>query len=193
MNYLPLVCTLVGIAGVLFSIITASMVKNSPAGDGKMIEIADAIKTGAIAYLNRQLKSMGLAAVVLFVLIAFTLGIKTGIGFLVGAVASFMAGYIGMRVSVIANVRTAEAAKGGLAKALSMAFRGGAVTGMIVAGLALTAVAGFYTILVHRHTGSGSGYRPGGPGFWRQPDFHFCPSRRWHLHQGGRCRRRPGR
>ena len=152
MNYLPLICTLVGIAGVLFSIITASMVKNAPAGDGKMTEIAEAIKTGAIAYLNRQLKSMGLAAIVLFVLIAFTLGIKTGIGFIVGAVASFLAGYIGMRVSVIANVRTAEAAKGGLAKALSMAFRGGAVTGMIVAGLALTAVAGFYTILIYMGT-----------------------------------------
>jgi K(+)-stimulated pyrophosphate-energized sodium pump len=134
---------------VLFSIITASMVKNSPAGDGKMTEIAEAIKTGAIAYLNRQLKSMGLAAIVLFVLIAFTLNIKTAIGFLVGAAASFLAGYIGMRVSVIANVRTAEAAKGGLAKALSMAFRGGAVTGMIVAGLALTAVAGFYTLLIY--------------------------------------------
>ena len=152
MNYLPLICTLVGIAGVLFSIITASMVKNSPAGDEKMTDIAEAIKTGAIAYLNRQLKSMSLAAVVLFVLIAFTLGIKTAVGFLVGAAASFMAGYIGMRVSVIANVRTAEAAKGGLAKALSMAFRGGAVTGMIVAGLALTAVAGFYTILVNTGT-----------------------------------------
>ena len=152
MNYLPLICTLVGIAGVLFSIITANMVKNSPAGDEKMTDIAEAIKTGAIAYLNRQLKSMSLAAVVLFVLIAFMLGIKTAVGFLVGAAASFMAGYIGMRVSVIANVRTAEAAKGGLAKALSMAFRGGAVTGMIVAGLALTAVAGFYTILVNTGT-----------------------------------------
>ena len=152
MNYLPLICTLVGIAGVLFSIITASMVKNSPAGDGKMTEIADAIKTGAIAYLNRQLKSMGLAAIVLFVLIAFALGVKTAIGFIVGAAASFLAGYIGMRVSVIANVRTAEAAKSGLAKALSMAFRGGAVTGMIVAGLALTAVAGFYTILTSMGT-----------------------------------------
>ena len=149
MNYLiPLICTLVGIAGVIFSIILAVMVKSAPAGDQKMTDIADAIKTGAIAYLNRQLKSMGIAGIVLFVLIAFGLSFTTAIGFLVGAIASFAAGYIGMRVSVIANVRTAEAAKGGMAKGLNMAFRGGAVTGMIVAGLALTAVAGFYTILL---------------------------------------------
>ena len=149
MNYLiPLICTLVGIAGVIFAIILAIMVKSAPAGDSKMTEIADAIKTGAIAYLNRQLKSMGIAGIVLFVIIAFSLGFTTAIGFLVGAIASFAAGYIGMRVSVIANVRTAEAAKGGMAKGLNMAFRGGAVTGMIVAGLALTAVAGFYTILL---------------------------------------------
>ena len=149
MNYLlPLICALVGIAGVIFSLILASTVKSAPAGSEKMIEIATAIKTGAIAYLNRQLKSMSIAGGVLFVIIAFALGFKTSIGFLVGAVASFAAGYIGMRVSVIANVRTAEAAKGGLAKGLSLAFRGGAVTGMLVAGLALTAVAGFYTILL---------------------------------------------
>jgi len=149
MNYLiPLICTLVGIAGVIFAIILAIMVKSAPAGDSKMTDIADAIKTGAIAYLNRQLKSMGIAGIVLFVIIAFSLGFTTAIGFLVGAIASFAAGYIGMRVSVIANVRTAEAAKDGMAKGLNMAFRGGAVTGMIVAGLALTAVAGFYTILL---------------------------------------------
>jgi len=149
MNYLiPLICTLVGIAGVIFAIIVAVMVKSAPAGDQKMTDIADAIKTGAIAYLNRQLKSMGIAGIVLFVIIAFSLGFTTALGFLVGAIASFAAGYIGMRVSVIANVRTAEAAKGGMAKGLNMAFRGGAVTGMIVAGLALTSVAGFYTILL---------------------------------------------
>ncbi len=149
MNYLlPLICTLVGIAGVIFALILASTVKSAPAGSEKMIEIANAIKSGAIAYLNRQLKSMGIAGFVIFIIIIFALGFKTAIGFLVGAVASFAAGYIGMRVSVIANVRTAEAAKGGLAKGLSLAFRGGAVTGMIVAGLALTAVAGFYTVLL---------------------------------------------
>ncbi len=137
MNYLlPLICTLVGIAGVVFSLIIASLVKSAPTGSEKMTEIANAIKTGAIAYLNRQLKSMGIAGIIIFVIIIIALGFKTAIGFLVGAIASFAAGYIGMRVSVIANVRTAEAAKGGLAKGLSMAFKGGSVTGMIVAGLA---------------------------------------------------------
>ncbi|MCP4369286.1 MAG: sodium-translocating pyrophosphatase, partial [Deltaproteobacteria bacterium] len=152
MDYLPLVCTLVGIVGVIFAIILASVVKGAPAGNEKMQEIASAIKEGAIAYLNRQLKSMGIAGAIIFVIIIFTLGIKTAIGFLVGAVASFIAGYIGMRVSVIANVRTAEASKKGLAAGLAMAFKGGSVTGMIVAGLALTAVAGFYTILINMGT-----------------------------------------
>ena len=102
-----------------------------------MQEIASAIREGAIAYLNRQLKSMGITGLVIFVVIVFALGLKTALGFLVGAVASFAAGYIGMRVSVLANVRTAEAARGGMAAGLRLAFQGGSVTGMIVAGLAL--------------------------------------------------------
>ena len=113
MNNIPLICTLVGVIGVLFSIILAAIVKNAPAGDEKMQRIANAVKEGAIAYLNRQMKSMGIAGAVIFIVIFATMGAKTAIGFLVGAVASFMAGYIGMRVSVIANVRTAEAAKKG--------------------------------------------------------------------------------
>lgn len=144
MSNLPIVCSLVGIAGVLFSIILAGIVKNAPAGNEKMQEIAAAIKEGAIAYLNRQLKSMGIAGIIIFIIIISTLGVKTAIGFLIGAAASFMAGYIGMRVSVLANVRTAEAARNGMAAGLSIAFKGGAVTGMIVAGLALAVTAGFY-------------------------------------------------
>jgi K(+)-stimulated pyrophosphate-energized sodium pump len=155
MNNLPLICTLVGIAGVVFAIILAARVKAAPAGNEKMQEIAAAISEGAIAYLNRQLKSMGVTGAIIFVVIIFALGFKTALGFLVGAIASFVAGYIGMRVSVLANVRTAEAARDGLAAGLSLAFKGGSVTGMIVAGLALTAVAGFYTIL----TGTGSSPR----------------------------------
>ena len=154
MNYLPLICTLVGVVGVLFAIIMAFIVKSAPAGNEKMQEIASAIKEGAIAYLNRQMKSMGIAGLIIFGIIIAALGTKTAIGFLLGAVASFVAGYIGMRVSVIANVRTAEAARGGLSKGLAMAFRGGAVTGMIVAGLALTSVAGYYAILISMGTSS---------------------------------------
>ena len=147
MDYLPLLCTLFGIVGVIFAIILAGVVKSAPAGNEKMQEIAGAIKEGAIAYLNRQLISMGTAGIIIFIIIVFALGFTTAIGFMVGAVASFIAGYVGMRVSVIANVRTAEASRNGLAAGLSLAFKGGSVTGMIVAGLALTSVAGFYTIL----------------------------------------------
>jgi len=138
--------TLVGIAGVVYVLFLIGIVKGAPAGDEKMNKIADAIKEGAIAYLNRQLKTVVVAAGAIAIAIGATMGIQTAVGFLVGATASYLAGYIGMRVSVMANVRTAEAAKKGLAAGLSMAFRGGTVTGMIVAGLALTATAGFYTL-----------------------------------------------
>jgi len=146
LNNLPLTCTLVGVAGIVFAILLAAVVKGAPAGNEKMQEIAGAIQEGAIAYLNRQMKSMGIAGIIIFGVIFATMGPKTAIGFLTGAVASFLAGYIGMRVSVLANVRTAEAAKKGMAAGLSMAFKGGSVTGMIVAGLALTSVAGYYTL-----------------------------------------------
>ncbi len=143
---LPLICTLIGVAGVFFAIILAVTVKKASPGDEKMGEIADAIKEGAIAYLNRQLKSVSLVGIVIFIVILVALGAKMAIGFLIGAAASYLAGYIGMRVSVVANVRVAEAAKKGLSAGLSLAFKGGAVTGMMVAGLALTAVAGFFTL-----------------------------------------------
>ena len=148
MNYLPLVCTLVGVVGVLYAIIVAGMVKSAPAGNERMKQISGAIAEGAIAYLNRQLKSVSIAGIIIFIIIAVTMKVTTAVGFLVGAIASYLAGYIGMRVSVIANVRVAEAARTGLNAALQLAFRGGSVTGMIVAGLALTAVAGYYTILI---------------------------------------------
>ncbi len=143
---LPLICTLIGVAGVFFAIILAVTVKKASPGDEKMGEISDAIKEGAIAYLNRQLKSVSLVGIVIFIVILVALGAKMAIGFLIGAAASYLAGYIGMRVSVVANVRVAEAAKKGLSAGLSLAFKGGAVTGMMVAGLALTAVAGFFTL-----------------------------------------------
>ena len=144
MENLPMISALVGVAGVVFAAILAGVVKGAPAGNEKMREIADAISEGAIAYLNRQLITMSMTGIVIFVIIWLSIDLKTGVGFLVGAVASFIAGYVGMRVSVLANVRTAEAARQGLAAGLSLAFKGGAVTGMMVAGLALTAVAGFY-------------------------------------------------
>ncbi len=148
MNYLPLVCTFIGIVGVLYAIIVAGTVKSAPAGNDRMRQISGAIAEGAIAYLNRQLKSVGVAGIVIFIIIAVTMKLSTAVGFLVGAVASYLAGYIGMRVSVIANVRVAEAARRGLNAALQLAFRGGSVTGMMVAGLALTAVAGYYYVML---------------------------------------------
>ena len=143
---IAVICTIVGIVGVIFAVIVAGIVKAAPAGNEKMQEIAAAIKEGAVAYLHRQLKSVSIAAVIIFALIWWGLGIKAGIGFLVGAIASYAAGYIGMRVSVLANVRVAEAARKGLAAGLSLAFKGGSVTGMMVAGLALAAVSGFYAV-----------------------------------------------
>ncbi len=148
MNYLALVCTFIGIVGVLYAIIVAGTVKSAPAGNDRMRQISGAIAEGAIAYLNRQLKSVGVAGIIIFIIIAVTMKLSTAVGFLVGAVASYLAGYIGMRVSVIANVRVAEAARKGLNAALQLAFRGGSVTGMMVAGLALTAVAGYYYVML---------------------------------------------
>jgi K(+)-stimulated pyrophosphate-energized sodium pump len=147
LSNLEVLCTVAGLIGVAFAGIMAVAVKAAPSGDEKMNEIADAIKEGALAYLSRQLKSMAIVGVVVAVIIWLAQSSVSAIGFIVGAVASYIAGYVGMRVSVIANVRTAQAAKEGMAAGLSMAFRGGSVTGMMVAGLALTAVAGTYTVI----------------------------------------------
>ncbi|MBS3732744.1 MAG: sodium/proton-translocating pyrophosphatase, partial [Desulfobacterales bacterium] len=144
---IPLTCTIVGALGILYSLIVAGLIKSAPTGTEKMREIANAIQEGAIAYLNRQLKTIVIVGIAIFIIIFFSLGKTTALGFAVGAVASYLAGYIGMRVSVLANLRTAEAAKSGLAAGLKVAFRGGSVTGMLVAGLALTSIAGFYTVV----------------------------------------------
>src|SRR3546814_228290 len=113
-----------------------------------MQQIAGAIQEGAKAYLNRQYRTIGMVGIAIFVVLAIFLGVKEGIGFLIGAVLSGAAGYVGMHVSVRANVRTAEAARKGLAQGLAIAFRAGAITGMLVAGLALLSVAGYYAVLV---------------------------------------------
>ena len=141
-----LVCAVVAL---LYGVWASRSVLSASAGSERMRTIAAAIQEGASAYLNRQYRTIAMVGVVIFVVISLVLSIKVGIGFLIGAVLSGATGYIGMNVSVRANVRTAEAARKGLAAGLALAFRAGAVTGMLVAGLALLAVTGYYAILLN--------------------------------------------
>ena len=133
---------------VLYGLFTMSWIYKQSPGSDKMKEISDAIAEGATAYLNRQYTAISIVGLVLLIVITYFLGITVGLGFLIGAVLSGATGYIGMNVSVKSNSRTAEAAKNGVNAAFQVAFKGGAVTGMLVVGLALLGVAGYYAGLV---------------------------------------------
>ncbi len=139
---------LCGLVAIGYGVYTSRAILAADAGNERMQQIAAAVQEGAGAYLNRQYTTIGIVGIVIFVILGLLLDFVVAIGFLVGAVLSGAAGYIGMLVSVRANVRTAEGARRGLAHALSIAFQSGAVTGMLVAGLALLAVAGYYFALL---------------------------------------------
>ena len=138
-----------GVLAVVYGIVTSISVLSADTGNEKMQEIAGAIQEGASAYLSRQYSTIAIVGLVILIISYFLLGLEVSIGFLIGAVLSGIAGYIGMLVSVRANVRTTQAASNSLAEGLSIAFKSGAVTGMLVAGLALLAVAVYYYVLTN--------------------------------------------
>ena len=137
-----------GLLAILYSYIVSKQILSASPGNTKMQEIAYAIQEGARAYLNRQYKTIAIVGIIILIIITYALGIWVGLGYFIGAFLSGAAGYVGMLISVQANVRTAEASRKGLAAGLNIGFKSGAITGMLVAGLALLAIAIYYLILL---------------------------------------------
>ena len=137
-----------GFFSIIYGYFTGKNILNSSAGNSKMQEIASAIQIGAKAYLARQYKTISIVGFVVLIIVSIAFSPLVGLGYLIGATLSGIAGYVGMLVSVEANVRTAEASRKSLASGLSIAFKSGAVTGMLVAGLALLSIAVYYYLLL---------------------------------------------
>ncbi|HUK58804.1 MAG TPA: sodium-translocating pyrophosphatase [Stellaceae bacterium] len=147
MNIAAWVVAAAGLLAIVYGILTSRQVLAADAGTARMQEISGAVREGAEAYLSRQYRTIAIVGVVIFIILFATLGWRSGLGYLIGSVLSGAAGFIGMNVSVRANVRTAQAARGGLASGLALAFRSGAVTGMLVVGLGLLGVSLYYFFL----------------------------------------------
>ena len=139
---------LVGILAVVYSYFLSKQILSSSPGNSKMQEIAEAIQIGAKAYLNRQYKTIAVVGLIVLVIISYFFSLLVGLGYFIGALLSAVAGYVGMLISVEANVRTAEASRSSLQKGLTMAFKSGAITGLLVAGLALLSISVYYWILL---------------------------------------------
>ena len=137
-----------GLLAILYSYLASKQILSADPGNSKMQEIANAIRVGARAYLNRQYKTIAIVGIIILIIITYALGVWVGLGYFIGAFLSGTAGYIGMLISVQANVRTAEAARKGLSAGLNISFKSGAVTGMLVAGLALLAITIYYLFLL---------------------------------------------
>ena len=146
--------TFTGILAVAYSYLLSGQILSSSAGNDKMREIAGAIQIGAKAYLNRQYKTIAIVGLIVLIIVTYFFNILVGVGYFIGAALSGVAGYVGMLISVQANVRTAEASRKSLQSGLSIAFKSGAITGLLVAGLALLSIAIYYLILINLNTDS---------------------------------------
>ena len=187
MTHLQWIVIACGVLALLYGVFAIRSVMANSDGNDRMREIAQAIQIGAKAYLNRQYRAVALVGIVIGILLGFVLGQNVAIGYFIGAFLSALAGYIGMNVSVRANVRTAEAARLGLEPALAVAFKSGAVTGMLVVGLGLLGVSVYYFVLV----GLGIETRRVlealvALSFGASPDFNLRPPRWRDFHQGRR-------